>query len=405
MKTVIPALLLASSALSCRAARAPTPTSEPGRALVVIAPHPDDETLIAAGILEAAHTRGARVAVVVVTNGDFTCERDGHVRQGETVAALAKLGVAEEDVHFLGYPDGWLAELGAEPLPPIERRAVDHSCAKQSGTYAERGASHADEHTARTGTAGTYDAASLEGDLAALLGRLHPRDVYVTHPLDSHPDHAATYVYVRRALDRLGGTPPHIHRAIVHAGACWPNGRALAEPCPVIGTHDLTSPIPPLPDPYAGYAPRERVTVPDPARKLAAISSYVSQLGSDPDHDWLTTFARSDEPFYPEDLLCTTGGCRSTRTPATRVTLSPQTATADVGGYHLEQDAPGEKLSLTRGNRVLRRWTLPLSGRAVGHTFDVTIAPHPEDKAVEISLARDGALLGIAIDADASDGG
>ena len=108
--------LAVAGTLSCRSA-APPP-KEPQRDLVVVAPHPDDETLIAAGILEAAGAHGGRVAVIVVTNGDFTCERDGHVRQGETVAALAKLGVAEEDIHFLGYPDGWLAELGDEPLPP-----------------------------------------------------------------------------------------------------------------------------------------------------------------------------------------------------------------------------------------------------------------------------------------------
>jgi LmbE family N-acetylglucosaminyl deacetylase len=405
MKNFIAPLLFValSPALSCRPARAPA--AESAREIVIVAPHPDDETLIAGGILEAARSRGARVAVIIVTNGDFTCERDGHVREGESVAALASLGVAEEDVHFLGYPDGWLPELGDEPLPPIERRAVDHSCAKESGTYAERGAAHRDEHSFRTGAAGTYDSRSLEEDLAALLRRLQPHDVYVTHPLDTHPDHAATYAYLRRAIDRLGGVPPHLHRAIVHAGACWPNGRDLAEPCPVIGVHDLRSPTPPLPDPYARYLPRERPAVPDPVRKLAAIGAYVSQLGTDPDHDWLTTFARADEPFYPEELTCAGGHCSATSTPATRVTLSAQAPGADVGAYHLELDPTGEKIALTRGDRLFRRWTLPLSGRAIAHVFDLTVATRSEDRAIEISLVRDGSFLGIAIDEAPAGGG
>jgi LmbE family N-acetylglucosaminyl deacetylase len=363
-----------------------------------VAPHPDDETLIAAGILSAARARGTRVAVIVVTNGDFTCERDGHVRQGETVAALARLGVVEDDIHFLGYPDGWLAELGDEPLPPITRRALDGSCAKETGTYAERGASRRDEHSARTGHPGSYDARSLEDDLAALLARLRPHDLYVTHPLDRHPDHAATYAYVRRAIDRVGGSPPRLHRAVVHAGACWPNGRGVTEPCPAVVEHDLASPIPPLPDPYADYAPRERVAVVDPAGKLAAIGAYRSQLGADPDHDWLTTFARADEPFWPEELTCVAGRCASTRAPSLRMSLSPQTRDSDLAPYHFQLDETAETLALSRGDRVLRHWTLPLSGRDRAHAFDVTIAPRPDDHATEISVVRDGALLGVAID-------
>jgi LmbE family N-acetylglucosaminyl deacetylase len=391
------ALALVGS-LSCREARSPTASAE--RAIVVVAPHPDDETLIAAGVVSAARARGERVAVVVVTNGDFTCERDGHVRQGETVAALAALGVAEEDVHFLGYPDGWLAELGDEPLPPIARRAVDGSCRKDTGTYAERGASHHDEHTARTGAAGAYDARSLEGDLTALLARLRPRDLYVTHPLDSHPDHAATYAYVRRAIDRLGASapPPRVHRAIVHAGPCWPNGRGTTEPCPAIVTHDLGSPVPLLPDPYASYLPPERIAVPDAARKLAAIGAYRSQLGDDPDHDWLTSFARADEPFWPETLTCKDGRCASTSALPRRIALSPAAPDADVAPYHAQLDATDETLTITAGDRVLRKWTLPLAGRDRAHVFDVTIGEPGRDGAVEVTVARDGAILGIAID-------
>jgi len=387
---------------SCRGANAPSAdhpnAATERREVVVVAPHPDDETLIAGGVLEAARTRAARVAVIVVTNGDFTCERDGHVREGETVAALAALGVAEEDIHFLGYPDGWLAELGDEPLPPIARRALDGSCTKGTGTYAERGAAHRDEHSARTGAAAAYDARSLEGDLASLLGRLRPRDLYVTHPLDSHPDHAATYEYVRRAIDRLGETPPRIHRAIVHAGPCWPNGRGASEPCPAVVEHDLGSPFPPLPDPYADYTPPEHLPVPDPARKLAAIGLYHSQLGTDPDHDWLTTFARAEEPFWPEELTCAAHRCGSSRAPSKQAPLSIATPEADVAPYHLRLDGGGETLAIARGDRLLRRWTLPLDGRDRAHVFDVTSAPYGQSRAIEVTVARDGSFLGVAID-------
>lgn len=351
-----------------------------------------------------ARARGEHVAVVVVTNGDFTCERDGHVRERETVAALGTLGVAEEDIHFLGYPDGWLAEMGDEPLPPVDRRALDGSCVKATGTYGEHGAAGRDEHTARTGSPGAYVAASLEEDLAALLGRLHPHDVYVTHPLDTHPDHAATYAYVRRALDRLGRTPPRLHRAVVHAGACWPNGRGRWEPCPPIVTHDLTSPLPRLPDPYESYAPTEHVNVPDAARKLGAISRYGSQLGADPDHDWLTTFARADEAFWPEELTCEGARCERRHETAARVSLSPQAPSGKARSYDLRLDKDGETLIVMRPDHVLGHWTLPLAGRDRAHVFEVTFSTYEGEHATEVSVWRDGAFLGVGIEVSVGGG-
>src|SRR5205807_6276126 len=90
--------------------------------------------------------------------------------------------------------------------------------------------------------------------------------------------------------------------AIVHAGPCWPDGRLRVVPCPPVAA-DVHAGWMPLPDPFGAYAPRELVPVDDPDAKLRAIGAYRSQLGDDPAHDWLVTFARADEPFYPEVLV------------------------------------------------------------------------------------------------------
>lgn len=101
-------------------------------------PHPDDETLGAAGGILAAAARGERNIVVLYTqgaasdvrmvlNGVFFCrlhqryhdpiaegyepldvEAFKRARVAETLAALAHLGVAEEDVIVLDFPDGEL---------------------------------------------------------------------------------------------------------------------------------------------------------------------------------------------------------------------------------------------------------------------------------------------------------
>ncbi|RPI27143.1 MAG: PIG-L family deacetylase, partial [Chloroflexota bacterium] len=98
--------------------------------VLIIAPHPDDETIGAGGLIQAARSRGAEVRVVIVTNGDGQAfaplalnhcllprTKDyvalGERRQKETVNALGLLGLVQEDVHFLGYPDRQLATLWA----------------------------------------------------------------------------------------------------------------------------------------------------------------------------------------------------------------------------------------------------------------------------------------------------
>ncbi len=254
--------------------------------VLVIAPHPDDEVLLAAGVMERAVRQGRRVSVIIVTNGDYSCERDGYLREAESIAALAVLGVDETNVHFLGYPDGALAQLGATPLSTLEHRDATGQCVGRTGTYADRRAGRLDEHTARTGQPADWTADSLTGDLEALLGRLKPQDVYLPHGIDDHPDHAMTYVFFRRALDRLDWAPTVVHRGVVHAGECWPSD------CANFFTPGLATP--PLPGAMSGYEPTERVPV-DPLIKLEAIKKYTSQLSP-----WLTSFARRDEVFFPE---------------------------------------------------------------------------------------------------------
>jgi len=259
------------------------PTERQGVEVLVIAPHPDDEVLLAAGVMARAVREGRRVAVIIVTNGDYSCERDGYLREAESIAALEVLGVKQADVHFLGYPDGALSALSATPLAPMEHRDATGQCVARTGTYADRHAGRLDEHTARTGKPAEWTAEALTGDLAALIERLEPNEVYLPHEIDEHSDHAMTYVYFRKALDRLTRAPSIVHRGVVHAGECWPSD------CVKYFTPEL--PTPPLP---GALQPTERVAV-DPLLKLAAIQKYTSQLSP-----WLTSFARKDEVFFPE---------------------------------------------------------------------------------------------------------
>ncbi|GAA2236290.1 PIG-L family deacetylase [Herbiconiux moechotypicola] len=88
-----------------------------GGRLVVVAAHPDDETLGAGGLIAHAARAGHDVTVVVATSGEashphsptHTPAQLARLREIETVAALAELA-PEASVEFCRVPDGRLKE-------------------------------------------------------------------------------------------------------------------------------------------------------------------------------------------------------------------------------------------------------------------------------------------------------
>lgn len=75
-----------------------------GNTLMVMIPHEDDEINIAGSLICGAREEGMQVICVFITNGDYQYISDVRIR--EAVRALAVLGVPQEDIVFLGYPDG-----------------------------------------------------------------------------------------------------------------------------------------------------------------------------------------------------------------------------------------------------------------------------------------------------------
>ncbi len=375
-----------------------------------------------------------------MTNGDLTCRRDGGVREGESVRALAELGLDEQHVYFLGYPDGYVARLGHVPLPPVERR-IDGKCVLGDETYALHGHDGRDVHSAWFGESATYTADNAVADLSKLLEALRPRNIVVTHPMDVHPDHAATYALLRRALARTGMTPT-LHRALVHAGDCWPLGPELAEPCsPTV--IDPSAPFPPLLGALRDYRFTERISVPDDFLspdidanpKLRAIRTFRSQLGPSPLQSYLFTFSRSEEPFFVESpQSCGAGdalACESSAGPPVKVVLSrtvpvrrvrqdlplavafdwPKSPPAievladETGAYRLAYDPGAHAAVLSRVERGERRtvktWLLPHDLWASGdqERVDLRFDPRPRDGDVaEITLLLRREFVGVAVD-------
>jgi LmbE family N-acetylglucosaminyl deacetylase len=139
------------------------------RHVLVIAPHPDDESLGCGGLLAWAAATGHQPRVLFLTDGEsshpgsaaFPPERLGLVRRTEAIAACRSLGMARTDVTFLGLPDAGLSAL----------------CRVDKGETIQA----------------IRDWISLAG----------PAAVCVTASAESHGDHVAAYQLVKNALKGL----------------------------------------------------------------------------------------------------------------------------------------------------------------------------------------------------------
>jgi LmbE family N-acetylglucosaminyl deacetylase/SAM-dependent methyltransferase len=84
--------------------------------IIVLAAHPDDETLGAGGLIASAAAAGHRIDVVIATDGEAAypgsgtgSEQLGRTRRAEAVTAVRTLAPRAE-LQFLGLPDGRLGE-------------------------------------------------------------------------------------------------------------------------------------------------------------------------------------------------------------------------------------------------------------------------------------------------------
>jgi N-acetyl-1-D-myo-inositol-2-amino-2-deoxy-alpha-D-glucopyranoside deacetylase len=151
----------------------------PGAGVVVVAPHPDDESIAAGGLIQNAIANGASVSVVFVTDGDNNPwpqrvaerrviigagerERWGRRRREESVAALKILGVDGASIRRLSFRDlGVTDRLVSDPGTSVR---------VMRDTFTE----------------------------------LAPRLIVAPGLTDRHPDHGAVHVMCRLALGAAG---------------------------------------------------------------------------------------------------------------------------------------------------------------------------------------------------------
>lgn len=92
--------------------------------LLVLAPHPDDESLGCGGLITFLKLGGSSVSVIFVTSGSASHPNSrshppkklSKLREAEAIAACAKLDIPKENVHFLRAADSALVHLDRQSL-------------------------------------------------------------------------------------------------------------------------------------------------------------------------------------------------------------------------------------------------------------------------------------------------
>jgi LmbE family N-acetylglucosaminyl deacetylase len=261
--------------------------------LVVVAPHPDDESLCCAGAIERARAAGAHVALVWITSGD-AFELDAHVverrllttdknllelaslRMQEAARVAELLGIPPQERFFLGYPDRGVTKLLHENFDTPYRSPHTGAAAVP---YPEALVQGAD-----------YTGRNLKRDLTAVIERLKPTWVLAPSPLDEHEDHRATGELVMRVMGALQD-PARVRYWIVHGGFEWPRPRGLhpqAALIPPRGAREL---------PWISFA----LTSSERALKETAIRLYQTQMRLT--SSFMLSFVKQNEIYSASPLI------------------------------------------------------------------------------------------------------
>lgn len=209
------------------------PFSQEDRVLV-LAPHPDDEDIGCGGVIQRALASGAKVKVAYLTCGDnnifsivfynkflfplkllFLKDKDfetlGHQRVQEAIAAMKILGLQEDGLIFLGYPDHGTDQMFVanwDHEKPYRSSFSGHSNVpyKESAGYKKE-----------------FTADNVIEDIKSVIVDYKPTKIFVSSSSDVNGDHWAYYLYLMTSLADLGKDipEPKVYPYLVHAYG-WP---------------------------------------------------------------------------------------------------------------------------------------------------------------------------------------
>ena len=307
--------------------------------ILIIAPHPDDETLGCAMVISETIRQGNPVKIVLITNGDllfrpkgntvYDYDKDGdidfvdygYIRQHETLTAMGKLGLKLKDIIFLGYPDGLLWGIYNCDYNDIYLKEgfnftmVLHTKSGYSSPY-----KNSYHYKIYLGEKPLYNRNYIISDLKKILSDFRPTDIFVTHEFDFHSDHKASLLFLRKAVKELKreGNPDvdhiKIHRYLIHYDLPEKAREEEEYPdpqSPELAVRDFTDNCKKIPweETTLGAGPNGTISLDEDFKtvKHGLINCYATQLYDDYfqssckeeiKHSWLHQFVKDKEEWW-----------------------------------------------------------------------------------------------------------
>ena len=196
--------------------------------VLILAPHPDDEAIACAGVIQEALSKGAKVKIAYLTYGEhnefaFIVYKKriilkknefiqmGQVRRQEAIKAMRLLGLDEDDLIFLGYPDFGTFSIFTrywntdKPFSSLLTR-ISSVPYKESLSFKA-----------------PYLGENILADLKKVILDYRPDKIFVSHPADVNVDHKSFYLFLQIALAQLKGSIPYpkVYPYLVHHSG-WP---------------------------------------------------------------------------------------------------------------------------------------------------------------------------------------
>ncbi|KRF19223.1 PIG-L deacetylase family protein [Paenibacillus sp. Soil787] len=186
--------------------------------ILIISPHPDDDILGSAGLIQRARGLGKQIYVLYLTNGDANRAsvtrflkapltpqsfiRLGRIRHIEAIKAEASLGIPQSHLFFVSFPDGGTLQIAQSPTPGKVFRSKSTLLSLASYPFAfVRNA--------------PYSKMVVVQLIRTILNRVRPRTIIMNLANDTNPDHKAARLLT---LDAIRGTclKPFILSYLIH---------------------------------------------------------------------------------------------------------------------------------------------------------------------------------------------
>lgn len=310
--------------------------STPPKSVLIITPHPDDETLGVGGHIVKFIKEGYKVYTISLTLGDgysaavalknksFSLKYMDYINFGKTRSqeikeALSKLGVKNDCIFSLGFPDGGLSTLW------LRNWDYPYTSSYTGVNYSPY------EESSKLNL--PYKGENIYSELEKIIKNINPEKIFIVDAIDIHNDHWAAYCFsiasVLGLMTEKKDFNPEIYTYIIHFNNFpYPKGYDKLEkliPNNIMKKYNNTFQIYPL--------SKKEIDL-----KEKAILKYETQLPLM--KDYLLSFVRKNE-IFGKPLTTSLNGNKA---------LEIKDSLIDVSSYYRNTSANIKKIFIKREN-------------------------------------------------------